>query len=154
MTIRSFAAALLLTIALTPVMAPAMAQTVSDQAIGDFVDSHSATTRLEKIARWEEGVCPHVTGLPANFIKFITKRVRDVATQVGAPVNEDENCKGNIEIVFTTPAAGAAGHRPREDAGGCWAISAVHPSVMRWPRSSMTSSPGMPFRRSICAATS
>jgi hypothetical protein len=101
MTIRSVAAALLLTTALTPVMAPAMAQAVSDQAIADFVDSHSAT-RLEKIARWEEGVCPSVTGLPANFIKFITKRVRDVATSVGAPVNADESCKTNINIVFTT----------------------------------------------------
>jgi hypothetical protein len=93
MLIRTLFATLLLA-------TPAMAQPASDQAIHDFVDSHSATTRLEKIARWEDGVCPHVTGLPANFIKFITKRVRDVATQVGAPVDSDENCKGNIEIVF------------------------------------------------------
>ena len=95
MQIRTIFAALLLA-------TPAVAQPVSDQAIREFVDSHSATTRLEKIARWEEGVCPHVTGLPANFIKFITKRVRDVAAQVGAPVDPDENCKGNIDIVFTT----------------------------------------------------
>ncbi|MEO8300756.1 MAG: hypothetical protein ABI608_03115, partial [Rhizomicrobium sp.] len=67
-----------------------------------FVDSHSAVTRLDKIARWEEGVCPQVTGLPANFIKFITKRVRDLAAQVGAPVNPDENCRSNIEVIFTT----------------------------------------------------
>jgi hypothetical protein len=81
---------------------PVMAQPVSDQAVGDFVDSHSAITHLDKIARWEEGVCPQVTGLPANFTKFIAKRVRDVAAQVGAPVDPDENCKSNIEIVFTT----------------------------------------------------
>lgn len=103
MTIRPVAAALLLATALTPVMAPvvAVAQTVSDQAIGDFVDSHSALTRLEKIARWEDGVCPHITGLPANFVTFINKRIRDVATSVGAPANADANCKANIEIVFT-----------------------------------------------------
>jgi hypothetical protein len=81
---------------------PAMAQPASEQAIGEFVDSHSATTRLGKIARWEEGVCPNVTGLPANFIKFITKRVRDLAASVHAPVNSDESCRSNIDIVFTT----------------------------------------------------
>ena len=78
------------------------AQTVSDQTIGAFVDSHSAITRLDKIARWEEGVCPSLNGLPAGFTKFIIKRVRDVAASVGAPVNVDESCKSNIDIVFTT----------------------------------------------------
>ncbi len=80
---------------------PAQAQPVSDQAIGEFVDSHSAITRLGKIARWEEGVCPSVTGLPPSFTKFITKRVRDLAAAVGAPVNPSETCKSNIDIVFT-----------------------------------------------------
>lgn len=98
MTIRSAAAALLLTTA----VAPAMAQTASDQAISAFVDSHSATTRLEKIARWDEGVCPSITGLPANFVKFISKRIRDVSASVGAPVSADDNCRVNIQIVFTT----------------------------------------------------
>src|SRR5258707_10986313 len=83
---------------------PAQAQPVSDQAIGEFVDSHSAVTHLGKIARWEEGVCPSVTGLPANFTKFITKRIRDLAASVGAPVNPDESCRSNIDIVFTTKA--------------------------------------------------
>jgi hypothetical protein len=83
---------------------PAQAQTpaVSDQVIAAFIESHSAVSRLDKIARWEEGVCPSLTGLPANFTKFILKRVREVAAQVGAPVNPDENCKANIDIVFTT----------------------------------------------------
>ncbi|HET7084798.1 MAG TPA: hypothetical protein VFI23_08515 [Rhizomicrobium sp.] len=82
--------------------APAVADTVSDDTIGAFVDNHSAVSRLNKIARWEDPVCPVVTGLPPNFIKFIAKRVRDVAAQAGAPVNADENCKANIDIVFTS----------------------------------------------------
>ena len=90
-------AALLLATALSP----AAAQPVSDQAIHDFVDSHSATTRLEKIARWEDPICPTVTGLPANFIQFITKRIRDLAASVGAPVDPDENCKSNLSVAFT-----------------------------------------------------
>ena len=97
-----------LLLALLMLAMPAIAQTVSgqavsDQAINDFVDSHAAVTHLNKIARWEDPVCPQVTGLPANFTKFITKRVREVAAQVGAPVDPDETgCKSNIEIVFTT----------------------------------------------------
>ena len=82
--------------------APAMAQPASGDGVADFIDSHSTISRLGKIARWEDGVCPNVTGLPANFAKFITKRVRDVATAAGAPVNASETCKANIDIVFTT----------------------------------------------------
>src|ERR1043165_1668857 len=85
---------------------PALAQPASDAAVANFVDNHSALTRLGKVARWEEGVCPTVTGLPANFSKFIIKRVRDVAAASGAPVNADEGCKANIDIVFTTKPQG------------------------------------------------
>ncbi len=85
---------------------PAVAEPASDAAISAFVDNHSAVTRLGKIARWEEGVCPGVTGLPASFSKYILKRVRDVATAAGAPVNADESCKANIDIVFTTKPQG------------------------------------------------
>ena len=85
--------------------APAAAQP-SDSTVGTFVDNHSAVTRLGKIASWEEGVCPGVTGLPANFTKYIIKRVRDVATAAGAPVTADENCKANIDIIFTTKPQG------------------------------------------------
>jgi hypothetical protein len=95
MLIRTLFAALLLA-------TPVMAQPVSDQAVLDFVDSHSATTHMGKVARWEDPVCPNVTGLPANFTKFITKRIRDLATSVGAPVDPSESCKSNLEVVFTT----------------------------------------------------
>jgi hypothetical protein len=95
MLIRTFFAALLLA-------TPALAEPASDQAIGDFVDSHSAATHLRKIARWDDPVCPQVTGLPANFTKFIAKRIRDVAASVGAPVDPNgETCTSNIEVIFT-----------------------------------------------------
>jgi hypothetical protein len=79
---------------------PAAAQT--SQAIGDFIEGYAATTaRLGKIARWEYPVCPLVVGLPPNFTKFITDRVRKVATDAGAPVDASPGCKPNIEIAFT-----------------------------------------------------
>lgn len=95
--------------------APARAQTGPDAAIEEFVDSHTSVARLGKIARWESGVCPSVAGLPANFVKFITKRVRDVAAAVGAPVDASETCQANINIVFTTkPQALLDGIRAKE----------------------------------------
>jgi len=95
--------------------APAQAQTVPDSAVGEFVDSHASVARLGKIARWENGVCPSVAGLPPNFVKFITKRVRDVAASVGAPVDPSETCQANINIVFTTkPQALLDGIRAKE----------------------------------------
>ena len=68
-----------------------------------FVETFTAPTRITgKIARWEVGVCPVTVGLKPDFAKYISQRVRDVAAQVGAPVDADAACKPNIEIVFTT----------------------------------------------------
>jgi hypothetical protein len=93
---------LVLAALLSPLLSfqPAAAQT--PQAVGDFVENYATpTARLGKIARWEYPVCPLVVGLPPNFTKFITDRVRKVAADVGAPVNADSGCKPNIEIAFT-----------------------------------------------------
>jgi len=74
-----------------------------DQAVTKFVGSMTVPTRTaDKIARWKQGVCPLTAGLRPEAVKFVTKRVKDVAAQVGAPVNDRENCKPNIEIIFTT----------------------------------------------------
>lgn len=74
-----------------------------------FVETFTAPTRITgKIARWEVGVCPVTVGLKPDFAKHISQRVRDVAAQVGAPVNADAACRPNIEIVFTTTPQGLA----------------------------------------------
>ena len=68
-----------------------------------FVETFTAPTRITgKIARWEVGVCPVTVGLKPGFAKYVSQHVRDVAAQVGAPVDADTACKPNIEIVFTT----------------------------------------------------
>jgi hypothetical protein len=104
MQFRFLAAALLLAI-------PAAAQTVDDPAINAFVASHAAVTHINKIARWEDPICPTLTGLPAGFTKFILARVKTIATAAGVPVAAD-GCKANIGIVFTTqPQALADGMR-------------------------------------------
>jgi hypothetical protein len=75
----------------------------SRQVLDQFVQSFAAPTRMTgKLARWEDGVCPVTVGLKPAFTKFISVHVKDVASQVGAPVNAQSGCKPNIEIVFTT----------------------------------------------------
>jgi hypothetical protein len=74
-----------------------------DKAVTDFVGAMTVPTRVAgKLARWRDGVCPITAGLRPEAVKFIDKHVKDVAAQVGAPVNDRDDCKPNIEIVFTT----------------------------------------------------
>jgi len=74
-----------------------------DQAVTKFVGSMTVPTRTaDKIARWKQGICPLTAGLRPSAVTFVTKRVREIAAQVGAPVNDRDDCKPNIEIIFTT----------------------------------------------------
>ncbi len=75
----------------------------SEQAVKGFVAANTAPTRMAgKITRWKDGICPKVIGLPKKFADFVAQHVRDVAKQVGAPVDASVTCKTNIDIVFTT----------------------------------------------------
>jgi len=75
----------------------------SRATIDKFAKAFSTPTRLaEKIARWESGICPVTVGQPPAVASLITDRVKDIAASVGAPVNSNEACTPNIQIVFTT----------------------------------------------------
>lgn len=81
--------------------------TKSRQVTDAFVQAFASPSRMTgKLARWEDGVCPVTVGLKPKFTDFISRRVRDVGTQVGAPVNARKSCSPNIEIVFTTAPQG------------------------------------------------
>ncbi len=74
-----------------------------EKAVTDFVGRMTVPTRVAgKMARWRERICPITAGVRPSAVKFITQHVRDIAAQVGAPVNDKADCKPNIEIVFTT----------------------------------------------------
>lgn len=78
-----------------------------EAAVSNFVGSVTVPTHVaDKLARWKDGVCPITVGLRPSVAKFVTKRVRDIAAQVGAPVNGNEFCRPNIEIVVTTKPQG------------------------------------------------
>lgn len=72
------------------------------EVLDSFVHGFAAPTRMTgKLARWEDGICPIVAGLPPQFSAYIATRMKDVAAKVGAPVNERARCRPNIEVAFT-----------------------------------------------------
>lgn len=75
---------------------------VREAVIRDFIKSYAAPSpMIDKIARWREPICPAAVGLPPEYTKLVTERVRQVATMVDAPVDSREACRANIDIVFT-----------------------------------------------------
>ena len=52
-------------------------------------------------ARWKQPVCPHVYGLTPVAAYVVERRIRDVAAQVGAPVDRRDPCIPNIGIIFS-----------------------------------------------------
>jgi hypothetical protein len=86
----------------TPTENVTVTGTKSRKVLDKFVASFATPTRLVgKIARWENGVCPLTVGLRPEFTKFVTKRVREVASLAGAPVNADASCTPNLQILFS-----------------------------------------------------
>ncbi|MDB5973419.1 MAG: hypothetical protein JWR07_179 [Nevskia sp.] len=65
-----------------------------------FIESHGASTRIGQLARWRDDICPTTVGLPDASNDFVTARVKEIATTVGAPVKEP--CEHNVQITFTT----------------------------------------------------
>jgi hypothetical protein len=76
--------------------------TKSREVMQDFVRSMAVPTHtMDKLPRWNDGICPLAAGLRSEFATFIVQRLREVALQAGAPVNSKASCKPNIEIAFT-----------------------------------------------------
>jgi hypothetical protein len=73
-----------------------------EEVIKGFIQSYAAyAPALGKMAKWAHGLCPVTAGLPPAYNFLVTKRVRDVAAMVGAPLLNEANCQPNIDIVFT-----------------------------------------------------
>src|SRR4051812_43658433 len=74
---------------------------VPDAVISGFVESITSPSRAGKIARWNHGICPKTTGLEPKFAAYVSWRLRDIAAQIGAPVDSGKSCKPNIHIIFS-----------------------------------------------------
>jgi hypothetical protein len=76
--------------------------TQTREAIAKFIQTFAKPTRLTgKLARWETPICPVTMGVKDAANEFVMRRVREVAAEVGARVDEREKCKPNIEVFFT-----------------------------------------------------
>lgn len=74
-----------------------------EHQLEDFIIAHAAPSPyLQKIARWNTGICPLTIGLPPKLNFYVNQRILRVALDVGAPLAKQEPCRPNI-IVAATP---------------------------------------------------
>ncbi len=73
------------------------------QVIAPFVASHAARDRKSGLLLRAPptGLCPATLGLPGAFDDFVTRRIIEVARQVGAAVEPQGKCQPNVEVLFT-----------------------------------------------------
>ena len=72
--------------------------------IAPFVASHAARDRVSGllIRAPPTGLCPVTLGLPPAFDDFVTRRIIEVAKQIGAAVEPPGKCHLNVEVLFTS----------------------------------------------------
>ena len=88
--------------ALPPESVTVTATKPSAETIESYVETRAQPTYvLGRMARWTKKVCPVTAGLADKYAKYITLRIKEIATAVGAPVNDDPRCWPNIEVIFT-----------------------------------------------------
>ena len=72
--------------------------------IAPFVANHAARDRVSGllVRAPPQGLCPVTLGMPQAFDDFVTRRITEVAGQVGAIVEPAGKCHANVEVLFTT----------------------------------------------------
>lgn len=66
-----------------------------------FVDVATMPSPIGQVSRWKVRICPRTTGMRPAFTDFVTTRIREIATHIGAPVNPNFDCSANLQIIFT-----------------------------------------------------
>jgi hypothetical protein len=85
------------------------AQELAGDSLSHFIAHHATvryvtTSTARNLARWRGGkqsICPLTVGLSPADNAYVTARLRALAAYVGAPVEADPHCKGNVQIIFT-----------------------------------------------------
>jgi hypothetical protein len=60
-----------------------------------------STSFEDQYSKWNRPICPNVYGMSAMAKFMIEQRIRDVAHQVGAPIDRRDPCTPNITVVVT-----------------------------------------------------
>jgi hypothetical protein len=127
-------------------------QELAGNSLFQFIVHHGTTHYptssgvLGGLARWRggrpESICPLTLGLDPGYNAFVTARLRELATYVGAPVQADLHCKDNVRIIFTTEpqklmarvlewASGSLGVRYLHETRKQLALSGTH-AIQGW----------------------
>jgi hypothetical protein len=77
-------------------------RTLDRVVIPKFVTSHGiASARINQVGSWHDRICPETQGLQPLSNEYVSRRVLELARDVGAPIEHAGRCKTNIEILFT-----------------------------------------------------
>ena len=69
--------------------------------VRNFIEMATMPSPIGQVSRWKVPLCPKTTGMSPAFTTFVTKRIREIARTIGAPVNAVETCAPNLQIIFT-----------------------------------------------------
>lgn len=75
-------------------------QSISRETVETMLDP--VDTVDGQFARWKQPVCFNVYGLSATAKYAVERRMKDIAQQVGAPVDRRDPCTPSVTIAFTT----------------------------------------------------
>jgi hypothetical protein len=74
----------------------------SKEQIERFVQQYAAASaRLDRLARWENVICPVTLGLPVDQNQAVSTRIREIAAMVGAGKTPKGHCSPRIIVIFT-----------------------------------------------------
>ena len=77
-------------------------RTLDRVVIPRFVASHGiASARINQVGSWHDRICPETQGLQPLSNEYVSRRVLELAREVGAPIEHAGRCKTNVEILFT-----------------------------------------------------
>jgi hypothetical protein len=62
----------------------------------------AAGARDDPLQRWKQPICLLVTGMSRPKVEFVLRRVSSAADTAGVPLVNDNRCKPNLYILFTT----------------------------------------------------
>jgi beta-lactamase regulating signal transducer with metallopeptidase domain len=68
----------------------------------NFVRTYTAPSSfLDQVSRWHAPLCVQTVGLKPGYNAFVTQRLKEVATEIGAPTARNEPCDVNVSVIFT-----------------------------------------------------
>jgi hypothetical protein len=65
-----------------------------------FVRTYGAPAPLGQLARWEEKVCPSVSGFSAQENEAVAARIKALAVEAGAPTADGPQCRRTVSVFF------------------------------------------------------